>query len=235
VEEMQELAADQDYAALHPLAIVAFLLGCASALAFVGAVLYIIPVLAIGVALRALAGIAASDGGRRGAGLARLGAALAVFCLVGAITRNMVDTALVKRQTYDVAQRWVDLLAADRLTEALELITPRYIFGLMQERDPEAEPPTDQQVQAFATKRIKRDELVQQLAALPQSPRLDVAAWTGPPVRDRKTTRIAGDFEVATSSSRLGLLKLYFARTEDFEHTGVAWRIDGWRYVPEQP
>ena len=233
MDEMQELAADQDYAALHPLSVLAFVLGIASTLAFVSVVLCVIPALAIGVALRALAKIAASEGARRGAGLARLGAALAVFCLAGVVTRDAVDDTLAKRQTFEVAQSWVELLTDNQLSESLELLSPRNVHGMMPQASPEAEPLTDDQVRVIATKKMEREELVQKLATLKQPPHLEVSQWSASPVRDRKTTRFMGNFLLASPTTPLGTLKLYFARTEDFEKTGAAWRIDSWQYTPE--
>jgi hypothetical protein len=89
--------------------------------------------------------------------------------------------------------------------------------------------PSEEELRGFAIRELNRDALVELLRNLAQSPRLEPVAWAASPVKDRKITNFSGDFLIRPASSPAAL-GLFFARADEFESTGVAWRIDGWMF-----
>lgn len=226
MDEIEQL--DADYAALQPQAILALLLGVASVLAFLGPLLLILPATAIGVAIIALIKVNASGGARKGAGMARLGAALGVLFAAAALVRGTIHEKLVQRQTIEVAQRWVDLLAEGRLEDALDLVTPGQIGRMGPRRDPNAPPLSADEVRALALDALKDDPLVLQLQTVDHPEPLETATWAQAIAVDRLLTRYSGEFRVGSGDDAVSFA-LFFVRAKQFELTGSPWRIENWQ------
>jgi len=111
------------YRSLSTLAVVAFVLGLCSLLAFVSPLMLVVPLAAVATALLALKGIAASEGGLSGAKLARLGLALAILFTVASFARVKIRDVLLQRQADRAGRQWLSLAAQSRSEDMLELMT----------------------------------------------------------------------------------------------------------------
>ncbi len=111
------------YQSLSTSAVVALVLGLLSPIAFFSPLLLVMPLLALGVALWALARIKGSGGGLLGTRLAYCGLALAIVCGVASVARSQIRVELLRRQASETAERWLSLLAQGQAEETLALMT----------------------------------------------------------------------------------------------------------------
>ena len=230
MREVEEHHVDADYRALNPLAIVALFLGIASPAAFIGRLLLLIPAAAMGVAGVALAQIRAAEGRQSGAAMARCGAYLAVFCVVALLTREVVGESLIRRQTLRLAQQWAELLASNRLDEALGLVTPRVINSYAPRRGPDAPPMAERQLREYAMEGLKRDAFVQLLQSGAAPARLRPASWALSPVTDAGVERFSCVFEVLAEPPIPGNVLIDFSRPSRAQDGDEFWRIVSWQY-----
>jgi hypothetical protein len=112
---------DPTYRRLSPLAVLSAVAGLASATALVAPLLRIVPVAGVVLAIMALRGIAQRSESLTGRGLALVGLALSLIFGVGAIVKDSVEQRLHRAAAAEVAEKFLTLLAEDKLAEAFEL------------------------------------------------------------------------------------------------------------------
>jgi hypothetical protein len=113
-----EAAERGQYRAISRLAVVALVLGLASALAPVHAVLWVVPAIGTAVAVAALRSISRSSQALVGRQAALAGLALAVFFGVCAPARLISQRIVTAREAREFAEYWLGLVRAGRLLEA---------------------------------------------------------------------------------------------------------------------
>ena len=112
------------YVAVNLIAVAACILGLASALAFLGALLLIIPLVGVVFAVAALRQIADSNGTQTGRGLAWTGLALCLLCGLGVGGRQVMDHLQESRESQDIGgaiNAFGDRLRAQDFTAAYAL------------------------------------------------------------------------------------------------------------------
>ena len=117
-DDVQAIA---EYRSVSVLAVLAAVLGVASASAIVTSSLLLIPLLGIIISLFALWRIAHSDGQQVGRTLALVGLALSLAFGSGVYVRGMMLSRLLGAEAQDWALQWCDLVLDDQLITALEL------------------------------------------------------------------------------------------------------------------
>ncbi|BBO35358.1 hypothetical protein [Lacipirellula parvula] len=217
---------EEKYSQLAPLAVIAFLLGVASLLAFIGPLFYLVPIAAVGVALIALGKISRSDGVLSGARLARLGIAVATVCLVASLVRGGVRDRMLKDQAGATSLRWLQMMTAGDVDSARELLT-NDAAGSLVHREPGGQQPPVEELERMIRERLQADSLVKDFAGV-KNPLIKVTA-AGEPVSDAGRTivrveAVMGD--PATGSHRHVHLQL--VRNSFYETQGEPWRIDPW-------
>jgi hypothetical protein len=148
-----------EYSSVSALAIASLVLGLASPLCLVSRVFLILTVLGIALSIFALVRIAASDGSLAGRWAAVLGLALCVGFGTAEISRGAITHYLRTSQARNVAQQWLEVLAAGKLDDAFQRTVegqrPRSPLG-----DPGAPPPTTTPFDEFT-----KLEVIQRIAA----------------------------------------------------------------------
>jgi hypothetical protein len=161
-EELHDADELGQYRSLSTLAIAAVVLGLCSPLALVAPILLAIPLLAIAVAGLALARIHASAASLTGRPLALAGIALGVVFAVAAPTHTYVRERLSIHHADESARRWLSLLSAGRIDEALELMTPQALMNL-QPPPPTRDSPRPPFDRHLAETKLRDDPLVHAL------------------------------------------------------------------------
>lgn len=225
------------YQTLAPLAALAFVLGMLSLFAFAAPLLLIVPAAAIGAALLALRKIHSSDGALSGERLACWGLALGLACGIAVFVRDPVRNALIRRQVDAISQQWLMLLADGRFEEATKLLDAEALQGLVPRPDERAKPMSKEEALAIAIEHLRRDKLVQRLAALGSPVHLvpDDSA-TPQPVFDGDRTLIGVRRTVAgTRAGEPCHVDFGFLRLPVYETEGRPWRIQRWALVDSPP
>jgi hypothetical protein len=217
---------EEKYSQLAPLAVIAFLLGVASLLAFIGPLFYLVPIAAVGVALVALGKISRSDGVLSGAQLARFGIAVATICLVASLVRGGVRDRMLKGQAAETSLRWLQMMAAGDVGAARDLLSSDGAGSLVR-RDPGGEQPPVEELERMARERLQADPLVKDFAGV-KEPLIKISA-VGDPISDSGRTIVQVEVvmgDPATGSHRHVHLQL--VRNSYYETQGEPWRIDPW-------
>lgn len=163
-DELQNADELGQYRSLSTLAVAALVLGICSPLAFVGRLLLAIPLIAIAVAWVALARIRASGNCLTGRPLALAAVVLAVVFGVASLTHVYVRDKLSTRLAGEAAQRWLSLVSADRIDEALEVMTPEALMKLQPPR-PSRDAPRSPFKREQAEELLREDALAHALEA----------------------------------------------------------------------
>jgi len=217
---------EEKYSQLAPLAVIAFLLGIASLLAFIGPLFYLLPIAAVGVALVALGKIARSEGTLSGARLAQLGISIATICLVASLVRGGVRDGMLKQQAGETSLRWLHLMASGDVDSARGLLSNEAAGSLIP-RDPGGAQPPVEELERMARERLQLDPLVKDFANV-KEPLIKVQT-VGEPVSDAGRTMAGVDLvmgDPATGSHRH--VQVTLSRNKFYEAQGEPWRIDRW-------
>ncbi len=110
------------YRSISLAAVLALVFGCASALALIHPFLWVIPAVAVVIAIVALRGIAREGANLTGRGLAITGLVLALFFGSWAPTRIVTRQSHLYRQARPYADQWLELMRAGKLYEAHQLM-----------------------------------------------------------------------------------------------------------------
>jgi hypothetical protein len=218
---------DGKYSQVSPAAVVALLLGLASPLAFIGPLFYLAPAAAVGLALLALSGIRRSDGALTGQTLARLAIALALGCLSAAMVRQSVRDSLMQGQAVDVAKRYLKLLADERISDALMLLTPESGGKYLQSSVKMGESPMSQEdITKLIADGLSSDVVSRAVKGQDDPGVLETVAA---PIFNGARTIVFVEMGVQDSAAG-GHRHVQFqlARTAAFEREGEPWRIESW-------
>ena len=118
-----------EYRPVSRLAVAALAAGVLSALALVSPIGWVLPLVAIGLAVAALVDVNRSDAKKAGGWAAVAGLALAVGFGAQAVTSAVVSRWLVERRAAAVARHWIDAVRAGRLADAMSVCEPRALPG----------------------------------------------------------------------------------------------------------
>jgi hypothetical protein len=227
VKSSLEPVDDDKYSQLAPLAVIALLLGMASPLALVGPLFFLVPAAAIGLALLALGKIRQSDGALSGAGMARVGLALATICLVATLVRGAVRDRLLQDQAGATARRWLELMTAGDVVSARALLTGDAAGALVPRPGPGSEPPPPEELERMARQRLEQDPLVRDFAGVEQ-PQIEMEALSEP-IFDGGRTIVGTTLFIADPASREHRhVQLQMSRNKYYEAEGEPWRVDRW-------
>ncbi|MCC6492103.1 MAG: hypothetical protein IT424_03675 [Pirellulales bacterium] len=222
-----ELLEDEvGYRQVSPAAVVALALGLSSLVAFVGPAFFLAPAAAIGVALLALGKIRRSGGALTGEGLARLGLALALACMAGALVRGSVRDALMQRQAVETARQWLDLLASGRMKDARELLSADGASALLPPRQM-GPPSTDEAAaEAIILDKLRSEPVTHAASEAKGAISLDEATE---PIFDGGRAVVGTTFTLggATGDAHRHVT-LQLSRIARYELEGRPWRIDRW-------
>lgn len=172
-----DVQAVAEYRSVSLLAVLAVILGVASASAMVTDSLLIVPLLGIIISLLALWRIARSDGQQVGRSLALVGLALSLAIGAGVYVRGMTLKRLLAEESQTWGAEWCDLLMDDEVVTALELTVP-----------PNSQRPFNDSLQEYyatndaAAKRLQEfeeEELVKALRAAPEGSKIVAGAVKG--------------------------------------------------------
>ena len=123
------------------LAVAALLAGALAAVALVSPICWVIPLVAIGLAVVALADVNRPGAQKAGGWAAVAGLALAVGFGAQAVTSTVVSRWLVERRAAAVARHWIDAVRAGRLADAMSMCEPRSLPGVAPHAHPGAAAP----------------------------------------------------------------------------------------------
>jgi len=118
-----------DYRPVSRLAVAALAAGVLAAAALVSPLGWVIPLVAIGLAVAALADVNRPGAQKAGGWAAVAGLALAVGFGGQAVTSAVVSRWLVERRAAAVAWHWIDAVRAGRLADAMSVCAPRALPG----------------------------------------------------------------------------------------------------------
>jgi hypothetical protein len=128
--EYQDLETEEgSYRSVSLMAVLALVLGLLSPLAFAHALLWTVPIVGAALAVAAIARIDRSSGELVGRKAAVAGLALALIAGMGAVTYTIARPLWLARRADQLAQRFLDLLAAGEAREAHQLwARPQFRF-----------------------------------------------------------------------------------------------------------
>lgn len=118
-----------DYRPVSRLAVAALAAGVLAALALVSPIGWVLPLVAIGLAIAALADVNQPGATKAGGWAAVVGLALAVGFGTQAVTSAVVSRWLVERRAAAVARHWIDAVRAGRLADAMSVCGPWALPG----------------------------------------------------------------------------------------------------------
>ena len=118
-----------DYRPVSRLAVAALAAGVLAAAALVSPLGWVIPLVAIGLAVAALADVNRPGAQKAGGWAAVAGLALAVGFGGQAVTSAVVSRWLVERRAAAAAWHWIDAVRAGRLADAMSVCAPRALPG----------------------------------------------------------------------------------------------------------
>ena len=219
---------DDKYSQLAPLAVIALVLGVASLLALIDPLFFLVPAAAIGVALIALGKIRQSDGALSGAGLARVGLALATICLVASLVRSEVRNRMLQEQAGASAERWLRLMTAGEAADARALMTGDAAGGLVPRPTPGAEPRPNDELERIVVERLGQDPLVRDFAGVDE-PQIAVESLSEPIFEGGRTVVGATLFLADPDSGDHRHVQLEMARNKYYESEGEPWRVNQWQ------
>jgi hypothetical protein len=220
-----ELVDEAPYSHVSATAVVALVAGLASPVAFVGPLFFLVPAIAIGAGLLALAQIRRGGGSIAGASLAHVAVALAVACAVAALVRGQVRDALMKRQAAAAASDWFDLLGEQHIEDALKLMSGEARSHLVPQPTMGQQPVSEEEALAISRDRLLQDPLTKALATGAKP----VLRSVSPPLFDGPKVVVAATFgmpEAGDSSSRV--VQVQVVKYPQYEREGRPWRIDRW-------
>lgn len=222
-----------EYRSLAPTAVVALVLGLVSATALISPLFLAVAGAAVGVALLALARIGRSEGHLTGSLLALTGIALAVAFAVASLVRVEVRDAYYLRQTTDVGQRFVALLASQQYESAIAQLTGRAAGRLRPSVPPGQEPPPDAEVLSYAIAQMQVDPVAQFVQGAEVT--LELEECDLPPQGDRGSILMGCTYRLRRGGQLLEeRLGMQFLRTPGFEAEGTPWRVDDWGLAEDE-
>lgn len=112
---------ESDYRRVTPWALAAFLTGLLSVLAFIGPLLWLVPVAAVAFGVLALRAIQSQPESFTGRKLAITGMALATILLSSILAHNYAHNRMITGYGRVYGERWMRMLAAKRFDEAYQL------------------------------------------------------------------------------------------------------------------
>jgi hypothetical protein len=217
-----------EYRSLSSLAVLALVLGLASATVMIGPFFLVVAGAAVGTALLALARIRSSEGSLTGSLPALAGLALAVAFSVAATVRLEVRNAYYRQQIDAVAQRFVDLLADQQYEPAIAQLTARAAGRLRPQTGRGQPAPPDDQVLAYAISELRDNPLAQALAH-GRRIELEFEQFENLPEEERGSIMTAARYRMRDEGRLLPeRLVVQFLRTPGFEAEGTPWRVDDW-------
>lgn len=218
---------EEKYSQLAPLAIIALLLGMASALALIGPLFFLVPAAAVGFALLALGKISQSDGALSGAGLARCGLALATIFLVASFVRTGVRDKLLKEQAAEASKHFVELMTAGKISEIRSQLTGDAAGTLVPRPEPGAEPRPAEELERMAHENLQHDPLVRGFAGV-EKPLIEVETVSDPVFEGARTLVAVKLFVADPDNRKHSHVDLQLARTKFYEAEGRPWRVNHW-------
>lgn len=116
-----------EYRPVSRLAVAALAAGFVSALAVVSPIGWVLPLVALGLAVAALADVNRPGAPKAGGLAAVAGLALAVGFGVQAVTATVADRWLVERRAAAAARHWIDAVRTGRVADAMGVCVPRIL------------------------------------------------------------------------------------------------------------
>jgi hypothetical protein len=116
-----------EYRPVSRLAVAALAGGVLSALALVSPLCWVLPLVALGLAVAAIADVNRPGAPQAGGLAAVAGLALAVGFGAQAVTDAVATRWLVARRAEDTARHWIDAVRAGRLADAISVCAPRAV------------------------------------------------------------------------------------------------------------
>ena len=138
-----------EYRPVSRLAVAALVAGGLSVLALVSPLAWVLPLLAFGLALAALADVGRAEAPKAGGWAAVAGLALAAGFGAQAVSGAVAARWLVERRATATARHWVEAVRAGRLADAIAACEPRVLPGAGGPRLPSA-PAAPAAEEAFA-------------------------------------------------------------------------------------
>ncbi len=157
-------ASPSEYRRICGLAILTFLLGLASALAFIGPLLLVLPFAGLGVGLLALAKIKANTDHLSGRTLAVWGIMLSVLFSVAATVRPVLLQKLLLQQGDAFGQRWMEMLSEGQDEQALQYVDVSAIQR-MAPRDAQGKPIRSENFETEILHAFQGEPFIQDLQA----------------------------------------------------------------------
>ncbi|QDT00991.1 hypothetical protein [Adhaeretor mobilis] len=232
-----------EYRKLHPLAVVALLLGIASLVAFASPGMWLVPLLAVCCALIALWQIHLRPEQLAGAKLARWALALAVVIGMAAISKRTITKGLLHQQAETIVEGWLSALAEKQYDKSLRFLTYKAVSTFAPPLDPRASPdtprPTEAEAKLIVLTGLRESPLAEQTAQLGESPN---AVALGPlsGTSARGATQLLPavyrvESSITDSTGKPFTLSVVLAWNDLDEGSRLPARIDQWRILEEEP
>ncbi len=218
---------DPTYRRLSPLAVLSAVAGLASATALVAPLLRIVPVAGVVLALMALCSITQRSESLTGRGLALFGLALSILFGVGAVVKDSVEQRLHRAAAGEVAEKFLTLLAEDKLAEAFELTLD---FSQRRSADAAAEYYAANPTAAERLKTFEAERLVSEVKPL-DKPKVELV---DPGVAQLNASRVAiAPVYLLTAGDRKLYAIVQLDRAPARLGQVAAWRVAS--YAPTSP
>lgn len=225
-----------EYQSLSGAAVMALVLGLASPLALALPVLLVIPAAAVCLAILAQRKIRDSAGTQTGAAVARWGVALALISATAALAHGPVRDAIYRRQLTEIAQRWFNLLAEDRIDDALALLSGQATSNLRPpSRGPGETPPPEAEVLTIVREKMRTDPIARCLSGKKTPLVVTVLSATESAI-DGGRTMLSAEFTVAGAGDENSCrIMVQGVRLAHYVVNGQPWRIERWGETAAAP
>ncbi len=225
-----------EYQSLSGAAVMALVLGLASPLALALPVLLVVPAAAVGMAILAHRKIRDSAGTQTGAAVARWGVALALVSATTALAHGPVRDAIYRRQLTEVAQRWFNLLAEDRIDDSLALLSGQAAANLRPpSRGPGATPPPEAEVLTIVREKMRSDPIARCLSGK-KTPLVVTVNSATESAADGGRAMMSAEFTVTGAGDAEPChVMVQGVRMAHYVASGQPWRIERWGDTAEAP
>jgi len=226
-----------EYQSLSGAAVLALILGLASPLALAMPALLVVPAAAICVALLAQRKIRDSAGTQTGVAVARWGLALAVLFAAVALTHKPVRDTIYRRQLTQVADRWFNLLAEDRIDDSLKLLSGQATANLRPApRGPGETAPPEAEILAIVREKLRADPVARCLIGKQAPLEVALISSEGATEMDGGRDAISGQFTITSQGDGTPCrVMVQGVRLLPYVASGQPWRIDRWAEVTDAP
>jgi len=213
------------YRSLSTLSVMALVFGLLSPIAFFTSLLIVVPLVATGVALWALARIQRSEGSLQGTRLAYCGLALAIVFGVSSVARTQFRAELLRRQANVTVELWLSMLAEGKAEEAMALMTLKAVSNLGVPDTGDASVPIFED--ELRTAQILQDPLAVALIARLQTGQESALSSVDHLVFDMAKPRVLFYYRLPNAPTQDSLFAVSLIKTQ--ENFGpITWLVEGW-------